>query len=44
MMLGRLANVIRGTLAVASLVLSSTAAAQAVDAAARGAFIDKMVG
>jgi membrane-bound lytic murein transglycosylase B len=44
MMLGRSRNVVRGILVVTSLVVSSGAAAQAVNAAARGAFIDKMVG
>jgi membrane-bound lytic murein transglycosylase B len=43
MMLGNSRNVIRGILAVVSLVVSSAAVAQAVNAAARGAFIDKMV-
>jgi membrane-bound lytic murein transglycosylase B len=44
MMLGRTRNIIRGLLAVASLAVSSVAAAQTVNSAARGAFIDKMVG
>ena len=44
MMLGRSRSLIRGILAVASLVMSSVVAAQAVDTAARSAFIDKMVG
>lgn len=43
MMLGRSTNIVRGIIVVASIALSSTAAAQAVNAAARGAFIDKMV-
>jgi membrane-bound lytic murein transglycosylase B len=44
MMLGRTRNAIRGILAVASLAVSFAAAAQQVNAAARTAFIDKMVG
>ena len=43
MMLGRSLNIVRGMLVVTSLALSSAAAAQAVNAAARGVFIDKMV-
>src|SRR5262245_14556009 len=44
MMFGRARNVIGVTLAVAAFSVSSIAAAQAVNAEARGAFIDKMVG
>ena len=43
MMLGRLRNASRGFFAVVSLVMSFAVAGQDVDAAARRAFVDKMV-